>query len=244
MLQLTVFLCLIVLIGACSRPEERAEQPEPAPTPSECYNPYYPVTATARREYRITYEDTKLDPSTFVESFSDISRDSFTMRYEFPGGLTVTNGWRCTGEGLSAQEYVRGDSSHARFSFETKSTSGVTFPAAEQWAVGKKWRNSYEVEGRISGTHGSQIGGGKGTIVIACEIVGEESVSVPAGTFNAMKVRSTITQKMTMTMQGAGGMHVPVESTIDTHNWYVRDVGMVKSQTEGLAGVELVSFSK
>ena len=77
--------------------------------------------------------------------------------------------------------------------------------------------------------------------------LGVESVSVPAGTFEAMKVEVVTTININATFQGTT---VPVTFTGTTTSWYVQGVGWVKSVSTSEFGgisssdtIELQSYS-
>jgi hypothetical protein len=53
-----------------------------------------------------------------------------------------------------------------------------------------------------------------------------ESVTIPAGTFEAMKVESQTTININSTFQG---VTVPVTFTSTTTSWYAQGIGWVKS---------------
>jgi hypothetical protein len=70
-----------------------------------------------------------------------------------------------------------------------------------------------------------------------------ESVTVEAGTFDAMRVDCKTTMKITITMQ-----ETPIETalTLDGVSWYAQNIGMVKSTStgEGIdSTIELVLYS-
>ncbi len=202
-----------------------------------CANPFYPVSPTFKREYRNTYSDARLN-TTYTESFTNIAADSFTFNFNFSNGSSMTNGFKCTADGLASVEFAQINTPNNTVKFQTLSASGVTIPAPDKWTKGFKWTSHYEVEGKLPS------GEAKGSINIANEIVGEETVVVPAGTFIAYKVESNIAQKMMASMGEGKPLSVPIDGAIKVTNWYAKDVGMIKTFVEGLSTVELVSFTK
>ena len=77
--------------------------------------------------------------------------------------------------------------------------------------------------------------------------IGVESVSVPAGTFEAMKVEVVTTVNINATFQGTT---VPVTFTSTTTSWFAQGVGWVKSDSVSDFGdistsesIELVSYN-
>ncbi len=247
--SLTCLLMLTCGLLACSdnsnskAPEGKANSSAPPSPPSMatvaaiCANPYYPISPTLKREYRSTYSDARLN-TTYTESFTNITPDSFTFNNSFSNGSSMTNGFKCTPEGLAALEFAQLSTPNNTVKIQTLSASGVTVPTPDKWAKGYKWTSSYEVAAKLP------TGDAKGHINVANEIVGEETVVVPAGTFTAFKVESNIAQKMMASLGEGKPLSLPIEGTIKVTNWYAKDVGMVKTFVEGLSTVELVSFTK
>lgn len=248
--SLPVFFFFVVLsLASCSgnknsnTPESDVPKPAPlsaspsAPVSAICSNPYYPVSPTLKREYRSTYADVRLN-TTYTESFTNIAPDSITFNFNFSNGSSMTNGFKCTADGLASVEFAQITTPNNTVKFQTLSASGVTIPVPDKWVKGFKWTSSYQVEGKLPG------GEAKGSINIANEILGEETVVVPAGTFVAYKVESNIAQKMMASLGEGKPLSVPIDGAIKVTNWYAKDVGMVKTFVEGLSTVELLSFSK
>lgn len=70
-------------------------------------------------------------------------------------------------------------------------------------------------------------GDAAGAIDGAGEILGEEKVNVPAGSFQAMKLRTVMRMNMTVKV---GGMNMPMPNQrMETTAWFVKGVGKVKS---------------
>lgn len=218
----------------------------PAPAqPSACDLLFYPVKEGAERRYRITYSDKRAQPVTFTESSAGVRADSYTQRLAFPG-LTVETGWRCTGEGLLALEFANYNFAQkgAGFKFETLERSGVTLPPDERWREGETWASRYEVKAQTTaGPDNRATGEGQGTVDVASRVVGRELVAVAAGSYDTLRVDSTVTLKLTVK---AGPATVPVNVNIKSSAWYAPTVGMVKSTAGGDLGAattELVSSS-
>lgn len=241
---LAPLLAALVVVGGC----EKSAGPKPTPTASSaqanaCANPYYPVSPSLKRRYTVTYVNSELKPATYVESFNNLAGDSFTLNIEFPDlKTTVQTNWKCTGDGLAALQYANVGAGSMRFTLETVKSSGITFPPADRWRVGEKWEASYDVKTKAGDGPAKQVATDTtGTIVMASEIVGTESVTVPGGTFEAFKVAQTITQKLNVKTPG---MTIPVNTDFKSTSWMAKDVGLVKSTIEKTAVTELVSVTK
>ena len=251
-----ILLCALLLLSACREAEESAPEgaantnAQPAaPTTtttavSPCDHPYYPVRAGARWQYRLTTQGTGPTEQTITRT--DITADSFTERHEFTGGTTMTTGWRCDSEGLAALEYGNVSTGQATVRMETLSSEGVNIPAADRWQPGTTWNSRYEVRGGMSGAANANLGMQMtGPVEIASRIVGQESVTVPAGTFDAMKVESTITLRLSTNVGGRTAPMPPM--TFRTNTWYARGVGVVKIEQVGGFGstmTELLSSTQ
>jgi len=183
----------------------------------------------------------------YTETFSDFSGDTFTVNTDF-GTVNAHVHWRCTGDGLLATQYNNSIDlmkSGASAKVDTVDSSGVTFPQEGRWQTGEKWEAAYHVIETLNGPDGKQIGGGDGTVKQDAEIVGSESVTVPAGTFDTMKAVIKTELEITINVKGISS---PVKVPFETTGWFAKDVGLVKAVTKmGLGGdatTELKSISK
>lgn len=236
--------CLLLLAHAGCRRSQPADSganaanaaasASPAPSAATlCGVPYYPVREGLEKQYRVTYSTRGLPPSAYTESYADIKADSFTLRYAFPD-LKVDTGWNCTPEGMVALEYGKLDfarQQNANFKLETVGREGVTVPAAARWRVGEAWASRYEIKSTITtGAGDAEPGVGAGTIEITNRVVGEESVTVPAGEFRALKVESGLKMRMTVRV---GKQSMPTSMDMKNVSWFAEGVGMVKSESAG-----------
>jgi hypothetical protein len=215
-----------------------------------CANAYYPVAASVKREYRVSYENNVMKPATYTETLVDITPDSFKVKTAFAeGGTGVTHGWKCSGDGLAALEYANvnvanQNQSNMQLDIETISAKGVFVPSENNWKVGYKWSNEYNVAGTMKGTGSMPSGEMKSNVTLEHEIIGEESVTVPAGTFTTFKVKSKITQKGSMQMTTGPAVSVPMNVSFDLIMYQAKGIGLVKSVIENAAKTELLSYTK
>jgi hypothetical protein len=199
-----------------------------------CGNPFFPIVEGASW----TYNTTGAGASTYTRSVAEVRDNGFTLTHTTSGSPTVLRiDYECTEDGLVSGT-LGGLPAAGGFSLKVTGFSGTNFPPADQWQVGNTWTASYTVEG--NGSVGGIEANASGTIDLSYEIVGQESVDVPAGTFDAFKVDSTLTEQLTMS---AAGATVPMDLAINSTDWYAKDVGQVKSQTYGdfASTTELVS---
>ena len=259
---LTLFLSLYCLLhlSACtsgnqSNPggADTANRAQPAATVSgNCANSFYPVSTTIRRNYTVTYAGSAKKPVTYTESFTDITPETFKLMTTLDGGSTITHAWKCSGGGLAALEYAQlnvGNQSAGgmKMDVDTVNAQGVMIPAESNWKVGYKWKTVFDISGKVEGAGGVSSGDMKSTVTLDHEIIGEESVTVPAGTFSTFKVHTKLSQTGTMTMSGSRGpatMNIPLDTTLDLTLYHARDTGLVKSVIDKIATTELTSLTK
>lgn len=215
-------------------------------TPNICRNAYYPVGSNVSRKYHIKYEKMANLDQDYTETYSGFSDAGFVSNTAFKE-VTSTINWRCLPDGLLATQY--GNSidlkSGGGAKIDTINSRGISFPADSRWNPGEKWTTDYEIKEMIKNPDG-QAGNvdANGTINQNGEIIGSEEVTVPAGTFQTMKVKVRMTLDLTVKI---GAMTMPTKTNLETTSWFAKDVGMVKSQTSmgGIdsATTELLSYS-
>ncbi len=200
-----------------------ANQPAQPSSDGTCSNTLYPVKQGVTRTYAISGLPT--GAASYTETITDVSADSFTVTTKFTN-LTKNAKWDCKPDGLIELQPGGGaamlnSSSGMQADFTVTKSNGVTLP--KKVSAGDSWNYSLDFTSQITvnGTN-SQA---QGTSSYQLNAVGNESVTVPAGTFNAMKIQITTNFNMQMNMQGA---NIPVTLTSNTTAWYVPNVGMVK----------------
>jgi hypothetical protein len=108
----------------------------------------------------------------------------------------------------------------------TTNDDGVTVP--DDILVGDDWSQAISVVGRSDGEVTLSA-----TIETTYKALGYETVTVPAGTYYALKVEQN------------GSMTIAGSPAFETHGfiWYADDVGTVKSGLDGTYTSELASYS-
>lgn len=213
---------------------------------SNCKNSYYPVGPEVERKYRIKYQKGPIPDQDYTERYMDFNNDGFVAKTEFKE-LNTTINWRCTSDGLLATQY--GNSidmkSGSGVVIETLKSDGVSFPNDAKWIQGGNWTTNYEIKETIKNPNGQQIGEGNGKVAQNSEVIGEEQITVPAGSFQTLKVRNNTTLDLTVKVNG---MSVPTKTLVETTAWFAKDVGMVKSESRlggiATATTELLSYKK
>lgn len=266
--NLAVFALVAALMAACNaRPEFLASPAAPTntnppptlqPTPTNppeaqtsaglCSNALAPVKPGATWSYVNSAAGT--NPSTFTTTITDVRSDGFTVTTKFDDNTMVSQDWLCKPDGLLALTMGTGQTpfglslpAGVEAQLTTANATGLTLPADVQ--AGMKWPYSIDLAGTLSqGSLSAQLAG---AITTEFQALGREQVTVPAGTFDAMKVQGISTVKVSADYHG---LSVPITSVVNTTFWFAPGVGLVKSAESGeLAGAavsgntELQSYS-
>ncbi len=268
-IKLTAVLAVAALLTACSprpgqlqgsaatpaNPTSPQAQPTSTPLPATatpsaaglCANALVPVKPGASW----TYADAGVVgvPSHFTATITDVRPDGFTVSTRFDDNTTAGTQWACRPEGLVALSFGAGQTAlglslaGVQANLTTSNATGVTLPPNVQ--QGMQWPYAIGVGGTLAeGSLRAQVTGGIST---QFEAVGMETVTVPAGTFNAMKIEGTSTIKVAADYHG---LSLPITSVVKTTFWFAPGVGWIKSAESGeLAGTavnaatELQSYS-
>jgi hypothetical protein len=215
--------------------------PTPASAAGLCANSLVPV----KQGVTWTYTDSgAAGASSFTTAITSVRPDGFTASTRFDDNTAVDQQWTCQPEGLLAQSFGAGQTplglslAGVQASIATSNATGVTLPANVQ--MGMKWPYSIGLAGTLAeGGLSADINGDVSTEFVA---VGMESVTVPAGTFDAMKVEGTSTVKVAASYHG---LSLPITSVVKTTFWFAPGVGWVKSSESGeLAGTAISSVTE
>jgi hypothetical protein len=235
-----VFIVSILVLSACNLPERQNSQAEApvitnAPLPvgsptavSLCYNQYFPSRLGNTWEYSGNnsasgaYNRTDIVSTSGTEEFSvntSVSSINYSVNYSCSAaGLTANN---------PIEPYVGAllSGPDAPVNVKLTSISGVTLPATI--SPGDTWQQTADFEAT------SQQLNVNGRFVFDYSAVGYENITVPAGSFNALRVDTTIRIEVSMFHVEAG--------TYTLSTWLAPDVGLVKS--EGTSHVSGIDFS-
>jgi uncharacterized protein DUF3108 len=258
-------LLMIIFLAACSSPATPSptetqviETQTPPATPTEiateppatsegagtsatgeglCANAYYPVREGSTWTYKSTGGPT--GEYSFTDTITSVGADGFTLSSQF-GDLTRTQKWACKPEGLVALQLggtsaATLNSENMQLNLEVKNVSGVTYPSTLN--VGDQWQHNLDFEGKM--TVANQEGSATGNAQTSFNALGNESVTVPAGTFDALKIQIDTTLNINVSVQTVS---VPVTFSGSYSYWFVKDVGWVKAS--GTGSVSGTSFSE
>ena len=247
MYALVSVLLVTIFLAACSAPpvpptstqsietaQVTATVPatEPTTTPaaaqSLCTNLYYPVCQGATWTYKST--GGPAGEYSFTDTITSVREDGFTLSTQV-GDLTRTQEWTCTAEGLAALQLGGApaamlNSQNIQLNLDVNNATGITFPI--QINTGDQWQQNLDVTGNV--TAFNEEAEATGSVQMSFNALGNESVTVSAGTFDALKVQVDVTLNLDATYQG---ITLPVEFTGDYTYWFAPNVGWVKASGTG-----------
>lgn len=195
-----------------------------------CQNRYYPVVQGASWQYRLS----GVSNDTFTRAITTVRADGFDDQDTFSAGTTRTGNWACQNGNLIALTPGGGPTVAAageQFTFTVESNDGVTFPADPQ--PGQTWTQNIVYSGQQT-TAGVTVQT-RNVAALSCKAGNIETVAVPAGEFQALRVDCT--NKIDVYISGA--LAFTFNSTDVA--WHAPGAGMVKSSgTSDMGSTEIV----
>jgi hypothetical protein len=244
MKTLTWLSTLALVLAACQTAQQPPQQDEQTNNPSPtnqapnvqasgdlCDNQYMPAVEGATWSYNA---HTDQGDTTQVDTITDVGTDGFLVETTRSDGFNYVITWTCTPEGLLWLQTDGGmfsgifQGGGLSQSWETVSYSGISIPKNGQ--AGDTWSSDQQIS--VTDSTGTRNFG----IAMNFQAVGMESVSVPAGTFNAMRVDFTM----------AWTSDDNINMTYLVTDWFVENVGLVKTSAQadfGSYSLELTSYS-
>lgn len=190
-----------------------------------CDNPLYPV----REGASWAYINSGGPNGTFAYSdmISAVRADGFTLTSQI-GNLVRTQEWACEADGLKALELGGGTTASITAQgltaeFSTSDITGLSLPVVI--SSGQQWQYNLTIHGTIPMPTGEQVQS-NGTYSMVLQEMGKETVTVPAGTFEAVKIQSSSTVEILVPF---GNDQVPMKYSGTSITWYVPGIGYVKS---------------
>lgn len=222
-------------------PTEAVAEPTPTPAPADdtvalpagdCSNPFYPVVEGRTLRYANNIPGLGVTEHTITHS--DVTDTSFTATTDLGEGNVLTQTWTCSGEGLLQPEFSQLPTGEdVTLTIEFVESSGLTIPAADQFEVGATWTTRYVANATLSDSGAGEMLMEQ-TTELTHTVVGAETVTVPAGEFEAMRVETAGNVSAVTTV---GGVSVPpTEFPLNFVSWYVEGVGLVRQEWTDLMG--------
>ena len=193
-----------------------------------CTNVYYPVRPGATWTYKST--GGPAGEYSFMDTITSARENGFTLTTQI-GDLTRTQEWTCNADGLAALQLGGApaamlNSQNIQLNLDISNATGVTFPS--QINPGDEWQQTMNVTGNV--TMMNQEADATGNAQMNFSAMGNESVTVPAGTFDALKVAVDVTLNVDATYEG---ITLPVSFSGEYTYWFAPGVGWVKSSGTG-----------
>lgn len=242
---LVVALSTVILVGAgCARPRtsapsDAANQPASdaaAPTtPQEaCGNPYFALPQGLRVDFESETKGQKIAYSLTVQA-SNAGAEKLV--YEFPSlEFVFAQDIDCANGAVTTDTFLNMAAATGQMKTESQKAEGELMP--KDVHVGSTWSTRYETV--VTNTV-SEVAGTVMTMKLRTDskAVGEEKVTVPAGTYDALKVETTSTSDVTL----GEGSALPSSTTTATQ-WWVKGIGLVKQVAVGKGATTTTSATK
>lgn len=198
----------------------------------DCGNDFYPVIEGRILRYANTIPG--FGNTEHTVTYSDVTDTSFTATTDLSDGNVLTQTWTCSGEGLLQPEFSQLPTAEEfTLTVEFVESSGLTIPAADQFQPGTTWTTHYVANATLSDSGAGEMTMAQ-TTDLTHTVVGPETITVPAGTFEAMRVETT---GNVSSVTSVGGVSVPpMELPMSFVSWYAEGVGLVRQDWSDLFG--------
>ena len=200
-----------------------------------CTNAYYPVSSGSNWSY--SSSGGTLGSYTYTTMVSAMSNTGFTTSNQSSLGTGGTSDvkWTCKDGKLAAFDAGSNSLTMSTSKMKVTSTSitadGYNIP--NNFTVGTTWSEKVTINDTVQS--GARSVDSRIESTVDCSAAGAESVTVPAGTFDAVKVTCTDTVAVSELMQ-ATAIPAGAPTTVNVTDWYAKGVGLVKSVRASTAG--------
>ncbi|GAB4546672.1 MAG: hypothetical protein Fur002_21920 [Anaerolineales bacterium] len=220
-----ILTTIIILLSACTTSRAFSSGESGA-----CDNPLFPIKQGAIWSYASAGGPN--GSFSYSDSIASVNADGFTLASKFSDGQTHIQEWRCLSDGLQALQI--GGASAAGIStqgmtadFTVIEAQGLSLP--REITPGMKWQYSMTMKGVLA-TPDNQKSPSSGSYLAELQEMGSDTVTVPAGVFEATRFQANSNVDVTMNFEG---LQVPVKYTGVTILWYAPGVGFIKSIENG-----------
>ncbi|QSQ24714.1 hypothetical protein JY651_07135 [Pyxidicoccus parkwayensis] len=205
-------------------------------SPAACPNPYFPLEDGLKLTYRAGKSSEMVLSTKDVTPVPEGLKGTVAVKLKNREGQTEAT---CTSDGIrTGLGGLEGTLlSASGMDVQVVSAEGVAVPAPATMVPGGTWKNSLSVKLQPPA---SKTGGLRPTIATTFDkeatVVGEEEVTVAAGTFKALKVKNITTARSSR--PGAQGR------SMESFIWFAPGVGIVKLETAGSTDLELLKVER
>lgn len=208
-----------------------AVQPTAGAASEVCGNLYYPVKNKA--SYNYSSSDSPAGAFSFRNNITEASPAGFTLTTRYRK-LSIVQTWSCKPEGLVASIPGFTDAASTlafeRFTNITASNvTGVNLPA--NLAPGMEWKYALDMQGTEKVAQGQPAGTMTGHVDISYKALQVESVTVPAGTFDAIAIEVQTVSEFNIVSATGEAQKISIDS-VYTY-WYAPGIGWIKSNGSG-----------
>jgi hypothetical protein len=177
----------------------------------------------------------------YANSITQKWEDGFTLTTQF-ANQTLTQEWACLPDGLVTQQLSGGSTAEISMQdmtthLKTSEVNGESIP--KNITPGMQWQYSLHLQGSIVMPDNLQASA-EGIYSTTMQEAGREIVTVPAGTFEAVKIKSNSTVDITSSFAGA---NLPIKFNGAALTWYAPGVGYVKMIESGDFGGQMYSVT-
>ncbi|MBZ4422550.1 hypothetical protein [Myxococcus sp. RHSTA-1-4] len=224
-------------MGASPTPEVAPRSDTAAvESPAACPHPYFPLEDGLKLTYRAGRSSELVLSTRGVTPVPEGLKGVVAVDLKSRHGETEAT---CTPEGIrTGLGGLEGTLlSASGMDVQVVSAEGVVVPAPARMVPGGTWKNSLSV--KLQPPAG-KTGGIRPTIATTFDkeatVVGEEEVTVAAGTFKALKVKNITTARSSR--PGAQGR------SMESFLWFAPGVGIIKLETAGSTDLELLKVER
>jgi hypothetical protein len=229
----------MLLVGASPTPEVAPRSDTQAiAAPAACPNPYFPLEEGLKLTYRAGKSSEMILSTKDITPVPEGLKGTVAVSLKGRQGQTEAT---CSAEGVRAGlGGLEGTLlSASGMDVQVVSSEGVAVPAPATMVPGGTWKNSLSVKMQPPG---SKTGGIRPTIATTFDkeatVVGEEEVTVAAGTFKALKVKNITTARSSSSRPGTEGR------SMESFLWFAPGVGILKLETNGSTDLELLKVER
>lgn len=226
MSRLAIILFIIFSIGITSCTTSAVKS---SGTSGTCDNALYPVKQGAIWTY--SSAGGPGGSFTYTDIISQVRTDGFTLTSQFADTQRLQE-WRCLSNGLQALQLGGGSAAGISTQgitaeFRTLEVSGISLP--RQITTGLQWQYALTMQGTMA-MPGDQQSPSNGSYSVTMQELGREIITVPAGTFEAVRFQANSNVDIMTEFQG---IQVPVKYSGVALIWYAPNVGYIKSVENG-----------